>query len=226
MPAGETQLESRPQPSRMYRWLVLIFVSLAMFGNYYIYDSINPLERIFLEQLGFSASMFGWLNASYSVAAVLTLLIGGILIDRFGLKKSLTVLFSAVPGGRRVDCVSRQFHDDGCGTHLGGLGGRVADCCRHRGSGSLVQGQGTELRFRHQPDDRSDGLHCCRQLAHVGQVGLLPQWRKLAAKLAPAAATGSRRGLHRRHRRRRCIGRWRVTRRGATRWASQVSPTS
>ena len=74
---------------------MLIFVSLAMFGNYYIYDSINPLERIFLEQLGFSASMFGWLNASYSVAAVLTLLIGGILIDRFGIKKSL-LLFSAL----------------------------------------------------------------------------------------------------------------------------------
>ena len=54
----------------MYRWMVLIFVSLAQFGNYYIYDSINPLERIFLDQLGFSASMFGWLNSSYSVAAV------------------------------------------------------------------------------------------------------------------------------------------------------------
>src|SRR5271165_4817726 len=93
MSASEVSIESRPQPSQLYRWLVLIFVSLAMFGNYYIYDSINPLERIFLEQLGFSASMFGRLNASYSVAAVATLLIGGVLIDRFGIRKSL-LLFS------------------------------------------------------------------------------------------------------------------------------------
>ena len=71
MSVAEVPIEVRPQPSQLYRWLVLIFVSLAMFGNYYIYDSINPLERIFLEQLGFSASMFGWLNASYSVAALL-----------------------------------------------------------------------------------------------------------------------------------------------------------
>src|SRR5271170_4281199 len=85
--------EALPRPSQLYRWLVLIFVSLAMFGNYYVYDSINPLERIFLDQLGFSASMFGWLNASYSVAALATLLIGGILIDKFGIKKSL-MLFS------------------------------------------------------------------------------------------------------------------------------------
>jgi len=87
--------DGRPQPSKMYRWLVLIFVSLAMFGNYYIYDSINPLERIFLDQLKYSASMFGWLNASYSVTAVATLLIGGILIDRFGIKKAL-LFFSAL----------------------------------------------------------------------------------------------------------------------------------
>jgi len=80
----------RPRPSVLYRWTVLVFVSLAMGGNYYIYDSINPLERIFIERLGFSATQFGWLNASYSVAAALTLLIGGIVIDRIGTKKAIT----------------------------------------------------------------------------------------------------------------------------------------
>jgi MFS family permease len=80
----------RPEPSRLYRWTVLLFVSVAMGGNYYIYDSINPLERIFIDRLGFSASAFGWLNASYSVAAVATLLIGGIVIDRIGTKKAIT----------------------------------------------------------------------------------------------------------------------------------------
>jgi MFS family permease len=81
----------RPQPTRLYRWIVLVFVSVAMGGNYYIYDSINPLERIFIDQLGFSGARFGWLNSSYSVAAVLTLLIGGIIIDRIGTKKSITM---------------------------------------------------------------------------------------------------------------------------------------
>jgi MFS family permease len=85
---------SLPQPSAFYRWTVLIFVSIAMGANYYIYDSINPLERIFIDRLGFSATEFGWLNASYSVAAVVTLLIGGIVIDRIGTKKSLTLFAS------------------------------------------------------------------------------------------------------------------------------------
>ena len=81
---------ARPEPSRLYRWAVLIFISLAMGGNYYIYDSINPLERIFIDKLGYSATAFGWLNSSYSVAAVATLLIGGIIIDRIGTKKAIT----------------------------------------------------------------------------------------------------------------------------------------
>jgi MFS family permease len=85
---------SLPQPSALYRWTVLIFVSIAMGANYYIYDSINPLERIFIDRLGFSATEFGWLNASYSVAAVATLLIGGIVIDRIGTKKALTLFAS------------------------------------------------------------------------------------------------------------------------------------
>lgn len=95
MSSSTNLVDTLPQPSKFYRWQVLIFVSLAMAGNYYIYDSINPLERIFSEQLGFTASMFGWLNASYSLAALATLLLGGILIDRVGIKKSL-MLFSAL----------------------------------------------------------------------------------------------------------------------------------
>lgn len=80
---------TRPQPPVSYRWAVLIIISVAMAGNYYIYDSINALERIFIDNLGFSATQFGWLNASYSVAAVATLLIGGIIIDRVGTKKAI-----------------------------------------------------------------------------------------------------------------------------------------
>lgn len=86
-------LQSHSEPSRSYRWIVLFFISLPMFGNYYIYDAINPLVDIFTKQLGFSGSDIGWLNASYSIAALATLLIGGIIIDRIGARKSI-LLFS------------------------------------------------------------------------------------------------------------------------------------
>jgi hypothetical protein len=65
------QLEStRPEPSRLYRWIVLLFVSMAMGSSHYIYDSINPLERVFSQDPGFSATTFGCLNSVYSVSAM------------------------------------------------------------------------------------------------------------------------------------------------------------
>ncbi len=85
----------RPDPPRSYRWLVLAVISLPMFANYYIYDCINPLTDIFQKQLAFTDEQIGWLNSSYSVAAVLTLLIGGIIIDRIGARRAI-LLYSVV----------------------------------------------------------------------------------------------------------------------------------
>src|SRR5215471_21314197 len=67
----------RPQPSRLYRWMVLMFVSLAMFGNYYFYDALSPLADVLQRQLHFSDENIGLLNSFYSIAPILTVLIGG-----------------------------------------------------------------------------------------------------------------------------------------------------
>lgn len=79
----------------MYAWLVLFFISLAMFGNYYVYDCISPLADVLKAQLGFSDANIGLLQAIYSVPNIFMVLIGGIIIDRIGTKKS-TFIFAAV----------------------------------------------------------------------------------------------------------------------------------
>jgi MFS family permease len=86
-------LISKPEPPRGYRWAVLILISLAMFGNYYIYDSISPLADVLKEQLGFSDTNIGLLNAIYSIPNVLMVLIGGMIIDRVGTRRA-TVAFA------------------------------------------------------------------------------------------------------------------------------------
>ncbi len=40
----------------------MIFVSLAMFGNYYIYDSIAPIADMLKSELGFSDVNIGSLK--------------------------------------------------------------------------------------------------------------------------------------------------------------------
>jgi MFS family permease len=78
-----------PQPSRLYRWLVLVFVSLAMFGSYYAYDALSPLADVLKEQLKFTDLDIGFLQAIYSFPNIFTVVIGGFIIDRIGLRKSL-----------------------------------------------------------------------------------------------------------------------------------------
>jgi len=81
----------RPEPSPLFRWLVLIFVSLAMFGSYYAYDALSPLADVLKQQLGFSDLDIGFLQAIYSFPNIFTVLIGGFIIDRIGLRKSLMI---------------------------------------------------------------------------------------------------------------------------------------
>src|SRR5437764_10113944 len=81
----------RPEPSRTFRWLVLIFVSLTMFGNYYVYDCIAPIADLLAKQLGYSDSNIGLLQAIYSIPNVFMVLIGGYIVDRIGTRKAIFI---------------------------------------------------------------------------------------------------------------------------------------
>lgn len=83
----------KPEPSKFYRWLILLFISIAMFGNYYVYDSVSPLADLLSKQLRFSDSDIGLLNAIYSIPNVFMVLIGGIIIDKIGTRIS-TFIFA------------------------------------------------------------------------------------------------------------------------------------
>jgi MFS family permease len=87
--------DPRPAPTRAYAWLVLFFVSLAMFGNYYVYDCISPLADVLKAQLGFSDANIGLLQAIYSFPNIFMVLVGGLIIDRIGTKRA-TFIFSLV----------------------------------------------------------------------------------------------------------------------------------
>jgi MFS family permease len=92
---NDTQAATLRPPPTLYRWAALVVVSLVMFGNYYVYDSIAPIADILKADLGFSDENIGQLYSVYSIAAVIVLLVGGIVIDRFGTVISI-IFFGAV----------------------------------------------------------------------------------------------------------------------------------
>ena len=112
----------RPEPPKAFRWVVLVLISLAMFGNYYVYDSISPLADVLKAQLGFSDSQIGLLNAIYSIPNVFMVLIGGIIIDRISTRRA-TVLFGVLCfAGAALTAVSGHLLPMATGRLIFGLG--------------------------------------------------------------------------------------------------------
>ncbi|MFG6467906.1 MFS transporter [Roseateles sp. BYS87W] len=70
--------------SRTRAWLVVLLVALSGYGNYYCYDAIGPVADLLQQQRGFSDAQIGLLNAIYSLPNVVLVLVGGLLVDRFG----------------------------------------------------------------------------------------------------------------------------------------------
>ena len=55
-----------------------------MYGNFYFYDSIGPVADLLQRQRGFNGTQIGMLNAIYNLPNVVLILVGGVLVDRYG----------------------------------------------------------------------------------------------------------------------------------------------
>lgn len=113
---------NKPDPPQLIRWGVLIFVSLAMFGNYYIYDSIAPIAKMLEEQLGFSNADIGTMNAVYSIPNFVMVLIGGIVIDKLGTRLSSLIFAVLCLIGAIVTAATGDLYVMLAGRFIFGLG--------------------------------------------------------------------------------------------------------
>lgn len=115
-------IEVRREPPTFLRWIVWLFISLSMFGNYYIYDSISPLADLLKTQLGFSDANIGLLNAIYSFPNIIMVLIGGIIIDRIGTRKAVFFFTFIVMLGSLLTALKGDIVIMALGRLLYGLG--------------------------------------------------------------------------------------------------------
>lgn len=117
-----TTFPSLPEPPRLYRWLVLLMVSSAMFANYYVFDALNPVGPLLESELHFSQAQIGLLDTAYNIAALLVLIAGGFIIDRFGTKKSLAVFAVISALGGLLIALGSKFEIMMAGRFVLGLG--------------------------------------------------------------------------------------------------------
>jgi MFS family permease len=101
---------------------MFIATSLAMIGNYYIYDSIGPVAELLSRQLGWSDTQIGTLNAIYSFPNIFMVLIGGVLVDRFSARSVTLVTAIVCLLGAILTALGEEFPVMVAGRLLFGLG--------------------------------------------------------------------------------------------------------
>ncbi|MDH7603949.1 MAG: MFS transporter [Melioribacter sp.] len=116
------QSNIKPQPTFIYRWTILLFISLAMFGNYYIYDSISPLADLLVKQLKFTDADIGLLQGIYSFPNIIMVLIGGIIIDKIGTRTSVLIFTCLIMIGSIITALTGNLILMASGRLIFGLG--------------------------------------------------------------------------------------------------------
>ncbi len=78
-----------------YRFAVLFFVALLTYGSYFAYDSLGAIAPLLIKALGVGREQIGATYSAYSIAAIFTVFLGGLIIDKIGTRRA-SLLFSSL----------------------------------------------------------------------------------------------------------------------------------
>lgn len=101
---------------------MFVATSLAMIGNYYVYDSIGPVAELLSRQLSYTDTQIGTLNAVYSLPNIVMVLVGGVLIDRYSARTVTLVTTIICLLGAVLTAIGSEFVTMVAGRLLFGLG--------------------------------------------------------------------------------------------------------
>ena len=82
------QAQKLMNSNTVLRWAMLILISLTMFAIYLVTDEFSPIKTFLEAHNGWSSSEYGWFSSAYSLFNVflLMLIIGGLALDKFGIR--------------------------------------------------------------------------------------------------------------------------------------------
>ena len=107
---------------RFVGWMVFALLALAYYGNYYVYDSIAPVADLLERQRAFSDSQIGMLNAIYNLPNIVLILLGGILVDRYGSARMVMWTAAIALAGAVLTAYSPSYGGMVVGRFLFGVG--------------------------------------------------------------------------------------------------------
>jgi len=97
-------------PSLYFRWSVLLFVSLTVFGSYLAYDCIGPVTPMLKSLFSFDSKQIGLLYSIYSIPNIVMVFLGGYIIDRIGTRRAGLLYASIVFIGTVMVALAPSIH--------------------------------------------------------------------------------------------------------------------
>ncbi|MFA5138493.1 MAG: MFS transporter [Elusimicrobiota bacterium] len=83
-------------PSRLFfRLLVLFIAGMLTYGSYFAYDSVGVLSPTLIRAWNTDREAIGWLYTIYSIAGIVSVVFGGMLVDRIGTRWA-SLIFSVL----------------------------------------------------------------------------------------------------------------------------------
>jgi MFS family permease len=118
LPAAGWFHPSRPS----YRFAVLLLAGILTFGSYFAYDSVGALENTLFKEWHTTREAIGGLYTLYSVAAIVVVFLGGMLIDWIGTRKASLVFSALVVIGAAIVAAASNVFMAGIGRLVFGAG--------------------------------------------------------------------------------------------------------
>jgi MFS family permease len=112
-------IKKRLNDSALMRWSVLALLSVIMFGLYYFQDVFSGIKAIVQTEMGFTNTDFGLMLSATTFANTFLLMcvFGGVLLDRWGIRKAGIIFVSIAALGACVTAygASDIFNNGGFG---------------------------------------------------------------------------------------------------------------
>jgi MFS family permease len=129
------------------RWFVLVIMGLVIFGVYYAYDALSPIADFIMKGIDISRAQYGLLFSFYYVPNIVMVLIGGILLDRIGIRKAGTLFAALCAAGVFLTAATKIFPVMLMGRLLYGLGAESLIITQNKVMAKWFKGREMALAF-------------------------------------------------------------------------------
>ncbi|MGQ9617593.1 MAG: MFS transporter [Candidatus Aminicenantia bacterium] len=131
----------------VFRFLILIFVAFLAYGSYFAYDSLGAIAPLLIEAFGIGREQIGFAYSAYSIAAIFSVFLGGILVDRIGTRKASLIFSTLIVAGAFVVAISQNIYILYIGRVIFGIGSESLVVCQSAILARWFRGKELALAF-------------------------------------------------------------------------------